>query len=175
MFERLRVLSGIGVPKVDHPLADARELRRILGEIPMAQSFKALEEIVGWLESLRDTPDFPELRLYEAASQLDAAAQPCLRALSRDYLHSPQLSPADEKRLWTINHGFWTALAAAYERCLTAARGQGRSGEQLKPVLPGLCTRLIAALGNVLKWVQFRSGSAPGNLWQRLGFDANGG
>jgi len=169
MFEKLRILSGIGVPKVDHPLADARELRRILGEIPTTQPIKALEEIVGWLESLRDTPDFPELRLYEAASQLDDAAQPCLRALSRDYLHSPRLALADEKRLWTMSHGFWTALAAVYERGLATVREQGRSREQLKPVLPGLCARQINALGNVLKWVQFRSGSAPGNLWQRLG------
>ena len=155
--------------KIDHPLGDPRELRRLINEIPGDNTFKALDEVVGWLESLADTGNFPEDRLYEAVSLLDDAAQPHIKRLNRDYLHTPRLSRSEEKRLWTISHGFWTVLAASYERCLAAAGQKSRVGEQLRQALPALTARLIAALAAILKWEQFHYGPSRGALWQRLG------
>jgi hypothetical protein len=169
MLNKLRSLSGIVGQKVDHPLGDPRELRRIIDEIPGGDAFKALDEVVGWLESLEGAHDFPEDRLYEAVSRLDDVAQPHVKRLARDYLHTPRLSRTEEKRLWTISHGFWTVLAASYERCLAAASHKSRVGDQLRQTLPALTARLIAALGAVLKWEQFHYGPSLGALWQRLG------
>jgi len=169
MLNKLRGLSALVGPKVDHPLGDPRQLRRIIDEIPGDNTFKALDEVVGWLESLADAGDFPEDRQYEAVSRLDDAAQPHIRRLTRDYLHTPRLSRSEEKRLWSIGHGFWTVLAASYERCLAAAGQKTRSGEQLRPQLPALTARLIAALGAMLKWEQFHYVPSRGSLWQRLG------
>ena len=169
MFEKLRSLSRFGGKAPDHPLADARELRRVIDEIPADNAGRALDEIVVWLESLRAAADFPQDRLYEAVSRLDDAAQPSLRRLTRDYLHSTRLASAEEKRLWSLNHRFWNLLAASYERCLPAPGPKTRAGEQLKQVLPALCARLIAALGAVYKWEQFHYGSSGSTLWQRLG------
>lgn len=169
MLERLLSLRRIGGTKTDHPLADSRELRRIIGDIPADNTFKAIDEIIGWLESLQGTRDFPEDRLYEALSRLDDAAQPHLRRQARDYLHAPRLSRAEEKRLWTIHHGFWSLLASGYERCLQALGQKTRVGEQIRQVLPALTARLISALAGVLKWEQFHYGPAAGGLWQRLG------
>ena len=169
MFNKLRGLGGLVGPKVDHPLGDPRELRRIIDEIPADNAFKALDDVVGWLESLQDARDFPEDRLYDAISRLDDAAQPHIKKLTRDYLHAPRTARADERRLWTICHGFWTVLAAGYERCLAASGQKSRAGEQLRQLLPALTARLIAALGAVLKWERFRYGPSQGVLWQRLG------
>ncbi len=169
MFEKLRSLARIGGKTSEHPLADARELRRIIEEIPADNAFRALDEIIVWLESLRSAADFPADRQYEAVSRLDDAAQPSLRRLTRDYLHSTRLASAEEKRLWSLNHRFWNLLAASYERCLPAPGPKTRAGEQLKQVLPALCARLIAALGAVYKWEQFHYGPSAGTLWQRLG------
>jgi hypothetical protein len=169
MFEKLRSMSRIGWKAPDHPLADSRELRRVIDEIPADNSFRALDEIVVWLESLRAAADFPLDRLYEAVSRLDDAAQPSLRRLAKDYLHSPRLSAAEEKRLWSINHDFWTLLAASYERCLQVPGQKTRADEQLKQILPALSVRLIAALGSVGKWERFHYGVSAGILWQRLG------
>ncbi|MGB9493578.1 MAG: hypothetical protein WCA83_02095 [Azonexus sp.] len=169
MFNKLRGLGGLVGPKVDHPLGDPRELRRIVDEIPGDNAFKALDEVVGWLESLQDARDFPEDRLYDAISRLDDVAQPHIKRLTWDYLHAPRASHTEERRLWTICHGFWTVLAAGYERCLAAAGQKGRAGEQIRVLLPALTARLIAALGAVLKWERFRYGPSLGVLWQRLG------
>ena len=168
MLEILLNLTRAGGQKMDHPLTDPRVLRRAIDEIPGDNAFKALDQIVGWLESLQGVPDFPADRLYDAVSRLHDAAQPHLKRLSRDYLHSPRLSRSEEKCLWTISHGFWIMLAVSYERCLPTVDPK-KSGAQLRQMLPALCARLIAALGNVLKWEQFHYVTSTGNLWQRLG------
>lgn len=169
MLEKLRGLSPFGAKKSDHPLADTRELRRVVDSLRADNSFKALDDIVGWLESLRDVPEFPVDRYYQAICRLDDAAQPHLKRLARDYLHSPRQSAAEEKRLWAICHDYWAAVAERYERCLEASAATTRVGEHLRQALPALSARLIVALGNVFKWTQFRHGPPDGRLWQRLG------
>lgn len=169
MLNQVGNLGGIFGKKAVHPLADPRELKRIVAELPKDNAFKAIDEIAGWLESAEAADELPADRLGEAARLLEDAAQPHLRRLCRDYLHSSRLSRAEEKRLWAINHGFWTLLAATYERCLDSLGAGGRSAESVKAALPALCARLIAALGAVLKWEQFHYGPSAGDLWARLG------
>lgn len=168
MLKKLEGLRDVFAPKDVHPLADPRELRRVLEELPMDNAFKALDEVVGWFESLQGETMAGEV-LYEATRQLDEAAQIHLKRVTRIYLTTPRLSRADEKRLWTISHGFCLLLSNAYERCLVAALQKTRTGELLKPALPLICARLIAALGDRMKWLQFRYGPSPTNVWQRLG------
>lgn len=169
MLHKITNLSSLFAPALAHPLADAHELKRVLGELPQGNAFKAVDEIAGWLESLQAAGDVPVDRLYEAVQRLEEAAQPHLRHLLKDYLHSPRLTRADEKRLWTINFGFWTLLADAYERCLGAVNEKGRAAEHIRSNLPELCASLILALGGILKWEQFHYGPTPNAFWQRLG------
>jgi len=158
-------------PKTDHPLADPKEFRRILAELPIDNAFKALDEVLGWFESVYVAADFPEDQLFDVVRQLEDAAQPHVRRLSRDYLHAPRLSKTEEKRMWTIIHGFWRLVADNCLRCLdrAAAGGKDKIGERLQPQLPLLIVRLIAALGSVVKWEQFRYGPMPGEVWLQLG------
>lgn len=141
----------------------------MLNELPRDNAFRALDEIAGWLESLQQVQDFPPAHLFDVARQLDEAAQPHVRRLARDYLYSPRLSRSEEKRLWTILHGFWHQLAQIYELCQRQLIDRERGGETLKPHAPLLAARLCNALGAVLKWVQFRYGPTPTDLWLRLG------
>ena len=36
----------------NHPLGDAKELKRVLSELPLDNAFKAVDEVYGWFESL---------------------------------------------------------------------------------------------------------------------------
>ena len=144
-------------------------MRRIIDGISGDDKFRAMDEVVGWLESLDGALEFPEDHLYEAVSRLDDAAQPHLRRLLRDYLHTQHLSRTEEKRIWSISHGYWTLLAISYERCLAAAGEKNRVGAHLRQSLPALTARLIAALVAILKWERFNYGESTGELWQRLG------
>ena len=169
MLGKVPSLGGLFGSKTDHPLADPREMRRLIAEIPTDNAFKALDEVAGWLESLLQVPDFPVDRLFEAACLLDEAAQPHVRRLTRDYLYAQRPSKAEEKRLWTIVRGFWSLVASAYERCLDLAVAKEGGGDRLKSSLPLLATRLIGALGALAKWDQFRYGPADESQWLRVG------
>jgi hypothetical protein len=169
VLKKVASLGGLFTQKQDHPLADAREVRKILNELPKDNAFKALDEVAGWLESVVGVDNFPPDRLFEVAQQMEEAAQPHLKRLSREYFQAARLSRSEEKRLWSINHGFWTLLAAAYERCYQSVREKPQPGELSKAVLPVLVVGLISALGKVLKWEQFHYGPLSNELWRRMG------
>lgn len=169
MFKKVASLGGILAQKNDHPLANPRELRKVIAELPKDNAFKALDEITGWLESLAGLDSFPADRLYEVLLAFDETAQPHLKRLSREYFQAARLSRSEEKRLWSINYGYWSLLAGACERCLGKLADKPRPGELAKSVLPALAARQIAALGCVLKWEQFHYGPMRAELWRPLG------
>jgi len=169
VLNRLASVGGFFTQKIDHPLADQRELRKVLGELPKDNAFKALDEIAVWFESLAGVAEFPGDLLCEVIQQLEGAAQPHLKRLAREYFHTARLSRTEERRLWSINHGFWSLLAAAYGRCLSKLGEKGGPGELSKTNLPLLAARQIAALGNLLKWEQFHYGPLRAEHWRRLG------
>lgn len=169
MLDQVSNLGGMFARKELHPLADAQEVKRIVASLPKDNAFRAVDELAGWLESAQAADELPLDRLFEATRQFDEAVQPHLRRLCRDYLHTPRLSRAEEKKLWSISHGFWLLLADTYERCLSAMVAGGRPADQLKTALPVICARLIAALAAALKWEQFHYGPSANVIWARLG------
>ena len=125
--------------------------------------------MLAWFESLLSAEGFKPEQLFDTVRQLDEAAQPHLRRLTRDYLHSPRLSKTEERRLWTASTAFWDLLARLYEQSLARYRGKEKGADALKPHLPLIHARLILAYGNQLKWapVPLRPGgrrhlAAPG-------------
>lgn len=156
----------------DHPLADPKELKRVIAEVPLDNAFKAVDDLSGWLESLTNADGFRADLLFDVARQLDDAAQQHLRKLARDYLNNPRLSRSEEKKLWGAVSGYLELWASLGERCLArlAEAPKGDKGvEALKGQLPLLAARTVAALGQMIKWIGFRYGAVPGVLWQRLG------
>lgn len=155
--------------KPEHPLADAKELRRAIAELPLDNAFKAVDEVLAWFESLLSAEGFKPEQLFDTVRQLDEAAQPHLRRLTRDYLHSPRLSKTEERRLWTASTAFWDLLARLYEQSLARYRGKEKGADALKPHLSLIHARLILAYGNQLKWRQYHYGPVEGGIWLRLG------
>ena len=169
MLNKVAGLGGLFAQKAEHPLLDPRELRRVLSELPKDNAFKALDEIAGWLESLLATQDASPDQIFPVLTQLDDLARPHLKRMTREYLNTSRQSRSEEKRLWSINAGVWHLLAKNYEHCLSGLSDKGKSGEQIKAVLPMLCTRLIGAQAAVMKWGQFHYGPTPGTLWREMG------
>ena len=154
----------------DHPLGDAKELKRVLADLPQ-DAYKAADEIYGWFESLRLAEDFRLDQLFEVVSCLDEAAQQHLRRLTRDYLQSPRLSKGDERRLWTVCFNYWGEVAGLYARCVERFRRnpKDKGSEAFKGNLPLAATRLQAARSNQLKWIEFRYGAVGEDLWRGVG------
>lgn len=166
------MILNIFSSRPDHPLADAKELKRILAEVPHDNAFKALDELAGWLESLGNAEGFRIDHIFEVLRQIDDAAQPHLKKLGRDYLNAPRLSRADEKKLWAAMFGYRELFVGLAERCLQylAEHPKGDKGsDALKPSLALLAARTVATLGQMVKWVEFRYGPVDPDLWRRLG------
>ena len=155
----------------DHPLGDPKELKRVIAELPLDNSFRAVDEVYGWYESLMVANDFRVDHLFDVVRQLDEAAQPFIRRLSRDYLHSPRLSKNEERRLSGMCYNYWGEVSILYARCAERARQnpKDKGSEALKNSLPLLATRLMAARATQLKWVEYRYGPIGEDLWRGLG------
>lgn len=149
----------------DHPLADAKEMKRIIADLPLDNAFKAVDEVCGWLDSLHRADEFRIDDYFDVIRQFDEAAQPHLRRLMRDYLHAPRLSKTEERRLWSINSAYGGKIAGLYAYCLE----RNQRGESLGSLLPLVAARLIAARTAQLKWVEYRYGPINHALWLALG------
>lgn len=162
------MLKWLGKGKPDHPMADLKEARKLLSELPQQDSFKALEEVTGWIDSVAHTEGFrvdDQIALFKL---LDEAAQPHQRRLARDYLANPRLPRFQENRLWSAIYGFWSQLAAAYAQAIEALRG-GAKGTDSKDFLSLAVCRGLRAYSGRLKWLQMRYGPIDPEIWKKLG------
>ncbi|MFZ5508605.1 MAG: hypothetical protein ACOZCP_00995 [Pseudomonadota bacterium] len=162
-------MLGLFGAKPDHPLADAKEARRVFGSFVGMAPATALDEAAGWLESLGAEDKFRLEQRLGLIAQFDEAVQAHARRAGRDYLTAPRLGRAQEMKLWSSNRGFWAHLARAYENCLERYTAQEKGAEEIRTQLPLLTVRLLRAYAMQLKWEQFRYGPLSADIWRRLG------
>lgn len=158
-------ISAFFAPRSEHPLADPKEVKRIIAALPRTNPFKAVDELCGWLDSLHRADGLRINDYCNVVCQFDEAAQPHLRQLASDYLHARRLSKTDECRLWYINATYWGKISELYASCM--ARNQ--CGESLGAALPLVATRLLAAYATQLKWIEYRYGPVNHALWRAIG------
>jgi hypothetical protein len=159
------VLKIFGSSKPDHPMADIKEARKIIADIPGNDSFKAIDELLHWLESVRTVEGFkPEYRA-ELVQLIDDAAQVHARKLARDYLSVPRLSKFQEGRLWGALHEFWKQAALAFAACIDGYATGAKGADALKPLMPLLTVRALRALATQMKWQYVRYGPFEEPLW----------
>ncbi|MEW6312717.1 MAG: hypothetical protein AB1513_01525 [Pseudomonadota bacterium] len=163
------MFNWFGRGKPDHPLADAKQARKLLSELPADDAFKALEDIYYWIKSLNATPGFNLLHRYEIVDMLDQAARPYQRKLAKGYLSTPRLQKLQESRMWNTEFEFWRELGQAYLQCLDQFIAEGRRAESFRPLLPALCARIVRTLNLQMKWVLLRYGALDEELWRILG------
>jgi len=162
-------MLGFFSSKTSHPLADAREAKRILGEIASREPQAAVEDASAWLESLAAEEGFKLAQRLELNLRLDEATVAHARRLGRDYHLLGGGSRALESRQWETGHGYWQQLVAAYLDCLARYRAAEKENDAIRPQLPLVYGRLISALAAQFKWKRFRYGPVDPGFWQTLG------
>jgi len=154
-----------GGGKAAHPLADAKELKRILDALPANDAFKAVDELMHWLESVAAHEDFkPEARLLLLFA-LDEAAQPRLRKLAKEYFATTRPSRYQENRLWTTVHGYWKQAGYAYARAVDLFVQGQKGAEGAKAHLPTLLVRTLRSFAQQIKWMHLRYGPVDPASW----------
>jgi hypothetical protein len=156
-------LFGGGKP--DHPLADPREARRLLEALPGNDSAKALEELMHWVESVAAAEGFkPEARIGLLV-QLDDAAQPHLRKLSREYFAAARPSRFQENRLWTAIHGYWKQAGYALARSVDLFVQNAKGADAARAQLPLILARTLRSFAQQIKWMHLRYGPIEPASW----------
>ena len=163
----LGLFGGRGKP--DHPLADAKEARRILSTVGSLEPHKALSELDEWIDSVSGAEGFKPEDRANLILQLDEAGQPHARKILRDYLNSARMPKQQESKLWSAYYEFLSRLADAYVKCIDLSIDGVRGSDALKPLLPVLGVRATRALGGQLKLLQMRYRPVHGDLWFAVG------
>lgn len=162
-------MLGFFSKPTEHPLADAKEAKRILAEIATREPLGAAEEASGWLESIPNEPGFKPAQRLDLILRLDEATAAHTRRLARDYQPLVHASRALENKHWQLSHAYWQLLLTAYLDCFTRLRAGEKDAEAIRSQQHLLYGRLINALAAELKWRQFHYGPVDGSTWLTLG------
>ena len=159
------MIKLFGSRKPDHPMADLKEAKKLLAELPTGDAFKCLDELGHWLESVMAEEGFkPEYRV-QLVQLLDEAAQIPARKLARDYMASPRLAKFQETRLWTAILDYWRRSALAYVGCIDLYAAGGKGADALKAGMPLMLARALRALSAQVKWMYVRYGPMDQSVW----------
>jgi len=161
------VLNWFATQKVDHPLAEAKQSRRVVEDLPR-DTHKALTEILFWIDSVNGTDGFRLDRRVELIEELDQAAKLHIRKLAQDYLQLRQ-QKFQEHRVWTAQAEFWRLLGAGYLRCIEGFQADAAGASAIKAKLPVIVCRAFLAMGQQLKWLLLRYGPVAPEVWESLG------
>lgn len=162
-------MLGLFGSKSAHPLADAKEAKRILTAIAAGEPAAIVDETTGWYESLAGLDDIPAALRHKRIAELAAVSLPAARRLSRDYLTAVRPSRQQEQRSWQLNHGYWSHLERALQRCLTDAETNPKARDALRPQFGALLAGLLIAHCGCLRWAQLRYTPIDGEQWAAMG------
>ncbi|OGA31917.1 MAG: hypothetical protein A3F75_13595 [Betaproteobacteria bacterium RIFCSPLOWO2_12_FULL_64_23] len=159
------MISLFGGKKPNHPMADIKEARKLLEELPTSDAFKCADELTHWLESVMAEEGFkPEYRA-QLIQLLDETAQIHLRKLARDYMASPRLAKFQEIKLWKSTYEYWRQAALAYVSCIDLYAAGAKGADTLKGSMPLLLARALRALAAQVKWMYVRYGPMDQSVW----------
>ena len=164
------MLNWIKGAQSDHPLADEKAARELIAELPANDSFKALEELSYWLDTLKGAEALKLGRQFEIIDLIDQTAKNHQRKLSQDYLSgSARLQKVQEIRIWNTSFGFWKQLADAYQLWLTRYQAGAAGWAASKGPLSTVVARAMRAISLQLKWQLLRYGPVAPRVWQEYG------
>src|SRR6185503_6277241 len=155
--------------KADHPLADIKQVRALVADLPAHDYIKALDEITRWLNSVVEANSFKLDRLWEVADLLDTTAKNHHRRLLHDYLGMSRLQKFQENKLWTCGFNFAKALGETYSLCVRQHQKNASGAGAVRKHIPVIVARALRAMAMQVKWIMLRYGPFEPRLWKAIG------
>jgi len=159
------MLKLFGGGKPDHPMADPREARRLLDDLPAHDPVKALEELSHWFESVSMAEGFKLEQRVQLLLQIDEAGQPRARKLAREYFATVRPSKVQENRLWKGIHDYWSHAGNAFGRAVDQFVTGAKGADAVKAQLPLLLVRALRSISQQIKWMHMRYGPVDLSAW----------
>lgn len=162
-------MALFGGSKPDHPMADIKQARTLIAELPANNAPKALEEVTFWLDSIIRTEGFKLDHRYQLFDLLDQAAKNHQRRINQDYLAIDRQEKFRENKLWSTVFEYWKMLGLAYEQCIELFEAEASGAGAIKKTVPVIIARAMRSLTLQLKWILLRYGLAEDRVWDELG------
>lgn len=162
-------MALFGGGKPDHPMADLKNAKQLIADLPAGDSVKALEEVIFWLDSIMREEGFKVDYRFQLVDALDQAAKNHPRKLAQEYLATDRQEKYRESKLWNTSFEFWKTLGAAYVQCVEQFQAGAGGSSTLKKDLPVVLARAIRTLTLQLKWGLLRYGPLDDRVWSDLG------
>ena len=162
------MLSWLKGDKVDHPLANAKEAKKLIDDFPYKDPWKTLEDANYWLGSVNETEGFKVDHRFEVIDMLDVATRKSQEQLLNAYVVLTEGDRVQEKRIWKTVTEFWKLLGDGYLACVSQAQIAKNVPSAFKPQLPVLAARTTRALRYQMKWVLMRYGVVRSGLWEEF-------
>lgn len=159
------MLKLFGGGKPDHPMADPKEARRLLDDLPTQDPVMMLEELAHWLESVSKAEGFRLEQRLQVLFHIDDAAQAHTRKIARDYFASVRPSKVQENRLWKTIHEYWSQAGHAFGRSVDQFVNGAKGADTAKAQLPLLLVRALRSLSQQIKWIHMRYGPVDLSAW----------
>jgi len=102
----------------DHPMNSAAAARALLAAMDVSKPVEALVEIGTWANSLALTDGFSCADRFAVVSEIEGYGRRVLGKVFADFLRHIHRRDQEQRRIFESLHGFWTALAEAYGRCV---------------------------------------------------------
>jgi hypothetical protein len=163
MFDWLQQTIG---QRSSHPMNSPAEAARLLGELPLDEPLKAVEEVAAWLESLAQATSFNTGSRLKVISMVDEAGQPCAELLMAEYLAGEARREAGRFRQWQALMDFWERLADAYQ--LIALQIEVSKRNDLTEHTALVTVRAMRAIFHQMRLGLMRYAGQPGRLWSAL-------
>lgn len=163
------MLSWLKGDKVDHPLADAKQAKKVIDAFPANDPWQTLEDANYWLESINETAAFKLEQRFELIDQLDVATRKAQETLLNTYNVLSEQDKVQERRIWKTVTDFWRVIAAGYLACVVQAQEGKGAPSAMKQQLPVIAARGLRALRHQMKWVLMRYAMVRPEIWSEIG------
>lgn len=164
------MLNWIKRPRSDHPLDEKDAERTLSNDLAGKNPVLALEDVAGYLDSIKTAENLKPARAFEIVDLLDRAGQPFKQQLDRQYaVEGERLTKFQQTRLMNTVSLFLTEVATGYRFCLAKYEVGAVGAQPLKAQLPLITCRAMRALAEQLKWTLLRYGAVETGVWTDLG------
>ncbi|MDP2824820.1 MAG: hypothetical protein Q8O52_19330 [Sulfuritalea sp.] len=162
MFELGKLFSH----KPDHPMNSVASARDLLNALDESKPAAALIEIEAWAKSLAGTDGFACDDRFLIVAEIESNGNRVAREVFQDYLRHIHTRDQDQRKLYKTLHAYWSAVAAAYERCILDHEAGEAGAARFTRHLAVAVARAIRASEHAERMRQLRYIGSGAELWE---------
>lgn len=151
--------------KTKHPMNSVAAAKDLLAAIDASKPVEALVEIGTWANSVALTDDFPCDLRFAVVDEIENHGRKLLADVNEAYLAHIHKRDVEQRKIFEALHGYWTALAEAYERCVVDHEADARGADALSPQLAVAIARALRAAERAERTRQMRYIGSGKDLW----------